>query len=78
MTESQRGSLDRVMNKEDVFLMRRWRNDDEDAWRFSVKDVHSGKINFFSTQTALFDFLIQSSSPITPAHLGDSMIEKVD
>jgi len=78
MTGSQRGSKVDVMIQEDVFLMRRWRDNDEDAWRFSVKDVHSGKINFFSTQTALFDFLIQSSSPITPTHLGGSMLEEID
>jgi len=66
------------MIQEDVFLMRRWRDNDEDAWRFSVKDVHSGKINFFSTQKALFDFLIYSSIPISTAHLHNALVEEID
>jgi hypothetical protein len=50
------------MKQEDVFLMRRWRNHEGDDWRFSLKDVHSGEIRFFSSDKALSAYLSQANS----------------
>ena len=45
------------MKQEDTFLLKRWRDNAEDDWHFSLKDIYSGEIRFFSSPKPLAEFL---------------------
>lgn len=45
------------MKQEEVFLLRRWREEADDAWRISLKDVKAGVTHFFHSDADLCRYL---------------------
>ena len=54
------------MRQEETFLLRRWREAPEEAWRMTIKDVKAGTVHFFHSELDLCKFLgIAISEPTT-------------
>ncbi len=47
------------LKQEETFLLRKWRLEGDETWRFSVKSITSGEIYFFHASDALMAFLTQ-------------------
>jgi hypothetical protein len=53
----KQGNKARVFMQEQVFLLRRWRDSEEEGWKWSLKDIKEGKVEFFVSEKRLLEYL---------------------